>query len=759
MASQDFDSVNDQFTQSVNLEEERKRSLQQQVDPAQDFESVNRTVTENSEEIEELAKKQTEVSSEIDPLWGPTPEQEFPVKSQERLLFIDDIKAAQSEAVQALVLPGLQNTKTLADRFEEDLGVRDKPLSPLAGAVAGGILGAEKALPLARVAGPWAPLVVLTGSVLGAGVGEQGVESYNRTFAGYDDGRSPGQRVKDMVSTLVTDAELGMIFPVAGKYIAPHAKQALKKTIRASGQAASKVKDSVNKTRDSLTRTDFNEGAQVSTQQVAEESRELGVTLTAGTLGPRNVQGIEKWLLNFPTSANMMWQTLKRVSNELDENLGKVVGKLGTVTDREVAGTRIQEAVTYKWLPKQRKMQEKVYSDIGKALPKENMIPMKNFMGMVDDELQELRYLVKSKNTIIAKEAKKLGEDIRKTVVEISDKKLKAGFRKGGFPNVNASGKEIVTLKPSGSMNFGAIRKFRTRLNEMIGEFTMDSSQSKSALTRMRFSINEDMEAYLATQSKDVQDLWAKGVSMSKDFHTQKRLIAHEVDKRSPNKLLGTFEASTVDKKVMKGLKKVVEDVDPDAWGDAAATIVADWGQATAKNSRGSEVTFFSAEGLRGHFNTAKLSGALDIMLEGTEKGTKEHLDKVIRLAGANLEGNSLLNTSMTASHNVIAQIMQMGFVGSAITGNVPAMATSAAGLAGPYVLAKAMLRKPFLQYLEKGMAIKASNPGAINKYFELGKKVVAKNPELREPMKILFREIMVKQEEAHPPPPTEGGF
>ena len=561
------------------------------------------------------------------------------------------------------------------------------------------------------VATPGGPLAMLVGSGLGQEAGGRGAQILNGFL--YDNQEILPQDVmtgavdlsqKTMESgvNIITDMMLGGLF--------------------------SKVGNTVSKIPRGIFGEEYNRLAKVTTAKLGDLYNTYGVPKSAGAFGGPIVKGSEVALSKLPTSAKVVQKSIDSTVEGVGSSLDDVISDTGVVKSTEVIGRELKGNVN-SWIQSMRGQVSKRYMDVGKKIPNNPDIPMKNTLAAIEgmtggtaSELKEIRRIqfpAEMKNILSA-----INKETKFTVANTT-----------------------LTNKASGTLSWKDASQLNTGLGAKIGDPNVNTKTPKNMLKKISAAIMTDMESAAQKFGPEAKEAWEEARNFTRLFHQKKEIVSSIA-----NSNLGrdAFDAaitkSTRTPEILRELKTIVKSVDnkmgTEVWNDFVATHLFEFSRATPVNQSASSIADFSIHTFLKNYNSLSKSGSSKILFSGIP-GLEGSLKNLSQISSSIKDVSRFANPSGTASQNQFMNVLTgrilLAGAGGAVGTEFSEEPTggfvkgAAVALIAPWAFGKLITNKPFVNWLSQGVRIKPADVNGIAAHMGRLVGITKASPEIRD--------------------------
>jgi hypothetical protein len=432
--------------------------------------------------------------------------------------------------------------------------------------------------------------------------------------------------------------------------------------------------------------------------QRVQAANQFGIDLPLDAAGGRTAAVIGKGLDIMPGSAGAMEDARRATEQQVAHAADVVAGKFGSSRTLNEAGSEIQRGALER--------NDRATGVIGrayKAIPIPDTTPTTNANTVAT--LQQLTGRFQSNPELAA---------------SLKDSRLQTylgAIQKGG-------------------LSWKDLKDFRSLIGEKIGDMRFGESHSISDLRALYAGLSEDMRNTAANQGPGALRAFERANNLNRQNEqlvqgALTRILGKD-GQLAPEKAASAIQAMTKGGKSTGDIATLAKikgaTVKSGAWDEVAATLIRLGGQPANSAGRDfSPQTFVSwyadmSEAARGLLFKPELRQALDQFVAVNQRLTKV---------------NALRNTSQTAGSMMAAGTVGVLGLASIHPGAAAALMVE---MAGNYGMAKVWTNPGFVR-LATGFA-RAQSPSAAKVQIGRMAKFAAKNPELREPIQAILRNI-----------------
>lgn len=620
----------------------------------------------------------------------------------------NDLLTAPQQPQAGTSLPIQPTRQDAVNRLQQagagvSFGLADQPfkgryIDPTAARIAGGMVGGVVGAPVAAVTGPFAPASELGIMALGGAVGAEAAKLFNQYSGAVPPDKRPlPQRLAQTAVETANDAAGGAAFGSAGKL--------LRETVRAPAR---------------LLRATDAKGA-------LQDFQDLGIPIAgqAGAItGNKGTQGMEAVLRKLPTSA-ALYQEADEAANVTFRNAGQdISGLAGKPGEPVVVGRRIIAGLN-------------TFADQVRAKGRALFDPLKQLIG--------------DHTSVQATETQTFVDDVVKPFLDTGangQPVFSPAAQTGVPPIVKQLYQELVPTQ--GAITYQRLDAIRRTVGERLADPTLIEPNSIGQLKQVYKVVTADMEKTVAQMGPAAIKRW----TLAKRYWGAAMGRVDLVREITANpKTEDAFNAAFAGEKngptLVRALKKTIP---ADTWGDLVASKITGMIEATPgqQNMMG---TVSSPASFLTRWNT--LPNSVKDTLFGTGSQLRPQMDRLARVAESIKDTAKERNFSNTGAANFFVNLLTnvpaslgTAIVGGAVgggagyvTGGTPYTigAGVAAGLATPYLTARALMNPDVVRWLANGAVIaQKGTPAGIMLHLSRLAAIEANNPGIAPDLKNL---------------------
>lgn len=417
-----------------------------------------------------------------------------------------------------------------------------------------------------------------------------------------------------------------------------------------------------------LTRAGFR-GGEAGRQTVENNLRmfeKAGVSPTVGqaTEG-RLTRGAESLLSRTPGGAGRMVATAEKQADDLGAAIEKRAAQLSKKTSGEQAGRSIERGVG-SFVQQFKKKQGELYGEVDKHIAPDAAVPVANTLKT----LKDLTTLTKG------------AESTSSRLIN---------------PKINAIAESMAKDAQSGVIPYGAIRELRTRIGQELESTSLVDDVPKAQWKRLYGALSQDLGEAATQAGPKAKQAWTRANSYTSAGHSRIEAVEHVVGKAGgPEKIFQS--AISNNREGATTLRSVMQSLDGEGQKTVSATVLRRLGIANPSNQNDLGEKFSTQTFLT---NWNKLSPeAKRTLFDRYGASFREDMDQVAKITG-NLREGSKVFQNPSGTEQATAQAATVGgFALSALTGQIGAAATIAAGVGGANLMSRLMTNPKFVRWL-----------------------------------------------------------
>ena len=398
--------------------------------------------------------------------------------------------------------------------------------------------------------------------------------------------------------------------------------------------------------------------------------RGAGTEATLGqATGARPIQFLESALGITPGASGYMAKKGAEQQAQIGSKIEQISQELAPGATELSAGSKIRRGLKDVFLPEARKVQNQLYADVDKYIPKNSTVDLsdtKNLINQLTAPLQGLEATSKSN-----------------LVTNNTIKELMSGLN--------------IDLASGNKIPIESVRTLRSRIGDQLGKFQMDSDFPRVELLRIYGALSDDVGRVVDAAGPDAKRAKEIADEYTKKLHDKMDLLQPIIDKATPEKI---FNAAMGGQKADTTILGTVMNALPqDARKEFVAAFLNKMGRAVSSTQDVSGNVFSTETFLT---NWDKLRGSpKEILFGNFGQSFKNDMDKIAKATSIMRTGSQQYRNPSGTTQKLVAA----GTIGGGIMALLTAPATlipaaKAAGIAN--LSARALTNPKFVRLLAK---------------------------------------------------------
>jgi hypothetical protein len=398
--------------------------------------------------------------------------------------------------------------------------------------------------------------------------------------------------------------------------------------------------------------------------------RGAGTEATLGqATGAKPIQYLESALGITPGASGYMAKKGAEQQAQIGSKIEQISQELAPSATELSAGSKIRRGLKDVFLPEARKVQDELYADVDKYIPKNSAVDLsdtKNLINQLTAPLQGLEATSKSN-----------------LVTNNTIKELMSGLN--------------IDLASGNKIPIESVRILRSRIGDQLGKFQMDSDFPRTELLRIYGTLSDDIGKVVETAGPAAKLAKQTADEYTKKLHDKMDLLQPIIDKATPERI---FNAAMGGQKADTTILGTVMDALPqEAKREFVSAFLNKMGRAVSSTQDVAGNVFSTETFLT---NWDKLRGSPKELLFGNfGQSFKNDMDKIAKATSIMRTGSQQYrNPSGTGQRVVAAGTIGAGIM--ALFTQPAALVPMAQGAVTANLAARAMTNPKFVRLLAK---------------------------------------------------------
>ena len=414
-----------------------------------------------------------------------------------------------------------------------------------------------------------------------------------------------------------------------------------------------------------------------------------GTEATLGqATGARPIQYLESALGITPGASGYMAKKGAEQQAQIGSKIEQISQELAPGATELSAGSKIRRGLKDVFLPEARKVQNDLYANVDKYIPKTAEVDLSNTLNLLNELTAPLSGLKEtSKSKIVTNDLiKNLTSGLN---IDILPPPQKLILDKNGVP--------FVLPQQQAKIPIESVRILRSRIGDQLGKFQMDSDFPRAELLRIYGALSDDVGRVVDAAGPDAKRAKEIADEYTKKLHDKMDLLQPIIDKATPEKI---FNAAMGGQKADTTILGTVMNALPqDARKEFVAAFLNKMGRAVSSTQDVAGNVFSTETFLT---NWDKLRGSpKEILFGNFGQSFKNDMDKIAKATSIMRTGSQQYRNPSGSGQKVVAA----GTIGAGIMAlftQPAALVPMAQGAVTANLAARAMTNPKFVRLLAK---------------------------------------------------------
>lgn len=382
-----------------------------------------------------------------------------------------------------------------------------------------------------------------------------------------------------------------------------------------------------------------------SPQTILENIQAMSGAGTEATLGQatgaRPIQFLESALGVTPGASGYMAKKGAEQQAQIGSKIEQISQQLAPGATELSAGSKIKRGIRDVFLPEARNVQNQLYADVDKYIPKNTTVDLSNTKNLINQLTAPLQGLeATSKSNLVT----------NNTI-----KELMSGLN--------------IDLASGNKIPIESVRTLRSRIGDQLGKFQMDSDFPRAELLRIYGALSDDVGRVVDAAGPNAKRAKQIADEYTKKLHDKMDLLQPIIDRATPERI---FNAAMGGQRADTTILGTVMDALPqDARREFVAAFLNKMGRATSSAQDVSGKVFSTETFLT---NWDKLRGSpKEILFNNFGQSFKNDMDKIAK-------ATSIMRTGSQQYRNPSGSAQKLVAAGT-IGGGIMALLTAPAAL------------------------------------------------------------------------------